>query len=116
MFFWGLRECTRNRRLGNRDSAATVTVQIHLKTTIVIPGLEADPTVLPEGIGTLQDLLIDIGKRIHFDFIKPASGDLKDNLEIILNGKEIWFYAAGLDTPLNNEDTVEIYMVPLGGG
>ena len=93
-----------------------MTVHIHLKTTIVIPGLEADPTVLPEDIGTLQDLLIDIGKRIRFDLIKPASVDLKDNLEIILNGKEIWFYTAGLDTPLNNEDVVEVYMVPLGGG
>ena len=91
-------------------------VRIHLKTTIVIPGMDSDPVVLPEEITTLRDLLIHIGGKLHFDLIDGKTGNLGDDLEIMINGKEIWFYPKGLDTSLGENDSVEIHMVPLGGG
>ena len=93
-----------------------MTLKIHLKTTIVIPGLESDPAVLPEEVRTLRDLLVYIGEKLRFDLIDGNTGNLGDDLEIIINGKEIWFYPKGLNTLLEEDDTVEIHMVPLGGG
>ena len=93
-----------------------MTLQIHLKSTIVIPGLEADPVALPGDVLTLRDLLNYIGSKIHFELIDEQSGSLKEDLEIIINDKEIWFYPEGLETPIEGDDTVEIHMVPLGGG
>jgi hypothetical protein len=91
-------------------------IQIHLKSIIVIPGLDSDPVVLPAEVRTLRDLLYDVSRRIHFELLDSSSGDLKDDFEIIINNKEIWFHPAGLETQIQNGDTVEIYMVPLGGG
>ncbi|MFH1489672.1 MAG: hypothetical protein ABII06_12285 [Pseudomonadota bacterium] len=91
-------------------------MKIHLTSTIVIPGLESDPAVLPEEVRTLRDLLVHIGGKLHFDLIDGETGNLGDDLEIMINGKEIWFYPKGLNTRLEENDSVEIHMVPLGGG
>ena len=91
-------------------------LEIHLKSIIVIPGLESDPVVLPDEVKTLRDLLNDVSRKIHFELFDPKSGDLKDDFEIIINNKEIWFHPARFETQIQNGDTVEIYMVPLGGG
>lgn len=93
-----------------------MTMKIHLKTTIVIPGMESDPVALHDEVRTLRDLLVYIGRKLHFDLIDGKTGNLGDDLEIIINGKEIWFYPKGLNTSLEENDSVEIYMVPLGGG
>ena len=71
---------------------------------------------LPDGLQTMTHLLRHIGGMIDINFINPESGDLEDDFEVIINGKEIWFYPEKLDTPLNEGDLVELYMVPLGGG
>jgi len=93
-----------------------MTVRIKLKTTIVVPGLEGDEVALPGDVKTVRDLLLLIGGKIRYDLIDPSSGRLGDDLEIIVNDKEIWFYSGGLDAPLKGGDSVEIHMVPLGGG
>ena len=93
-----------------------MTVKIHLTSTIVIPGLESDPAALPEEVRTLRDLLVYIGGKLRFDLVDGKTGNLGDDLEIMINGKEIWFFPKGLDTPLEENDSVEIHMVPLGGG
>ena len=72
--------------------------------------------ILPEGVETISHLLRHIGGMIDFSFMDPESGDLEEDFEVIINGKEIWFYPTTLNTPLNEGDLVELYMVPLGGG
>lgn len=37
-------------------------------------------------------------------------------VQVLLNGKDIWFYASKLDTAIRDGDVVEIYVMPLGGG
>ena len=91
-------------------------VTITLRKNIVIPGLDADPATLPEGVNTVRDLLHYVGSKIHFDLIDPNSGDLQEDFEIAINGKEVWFSPGGLDAHLRNNDTVEINIVGLGGG
>ena len=39
-----------------------------------------------------------------------------DNIEILLNNKEIWFYPEGLKTRIKDGDSVDITFTPLGGG
>ena len=90
--------------------------QITLKTSIAVPGMESDITTLPDHVNTVRDLLIEIGGRIQFDFIDSASGDLSDDIEITINGKEIWFYPKGLDARLEDGDAVDIQLIGLGGG
>jgi len=41
---------------------------------------------------------------------------LRPDIEVILNGKEIWFYPGGLKTRITEGDTVDIALVPLGVG
>jgi len=57
-----------------------------------------------------------IGKQIDFAFIDTNSGELKIELEILVNGKDVWFYPTGLNTPLKDGNLLEIYLIPLGGG
>ena len=90
--------------------------QIKLKTSIAVPGVAADVTTLPEHVNTIRDLLIEIGGRIKFDFIDSGSGDLVQDIEIVINGKEVWFYPRGLDACLEDGDAVEIHLIALGGG
>lgn len=71
---------------------------------------------LPEGVETVRDLLEDMGSQIGFNFIDLKTGELEEDLEIIINGKEVWFYPSALATNLNDGDIVEIYLLPLGGG
>jgi hypothetical protein len=87
-------------------------ITINLRTAVVIPTLEGDQATLPEEVRTLRD----IGRRINFDIIDLKSGDLHDDFEIGLNGKEVWFLPSRLDTHLKDNDTFELNIVGLGGG
>ena len=89
---------------------------IKLQSCLALPGLESGMMTLADGIETIADLLIDLGKQIDFEFIDPASGDLVDSIEILVNEKEVWFYPSAMKTPLKDGDVVEIVLIPLGGG
>lgn len=73
---------------------------------------------LPDGVLTVMDLIAHMGRQMKLNFIDPDSGrlELEQDLEIILNGKEIWFYPGALNTPMKDGDKVEIYMLSMGGG
>jgi hypothetical protein len=71
---------------------------------------------LPLVVHTISDLLRHIGQKVDFSFTDIDSISLRPDVEVIINGKEIWFYPMGLNTPLGSDDSVEIYLVPLGGG
>lgn len=90
--------------------------RISLKTCFALPGSGSEMMSLPESVNTVGDLLGYIGGQIEFSFIHPESGQLEEDLEIIVNKKEIWFYPDALNTPLQDGDVVEIYLLPLGGG
>ena len=91
-------------------------IKVDLKTCFALPGSGSGMLDLPEGVETVGNLLEHMGVQIGFNFIDLNTGELEEDLEIILNGKEVWFYASALDTNLNDGDTVEIYLLPLGGG
>jgi 1-acyl-sn-glycerol-3-phosphate acyltransferase len=72
--------------------------------------------ILPSSIKTVEDLLRHIGQKIDFLFIDAQTGRLRPDIEIIVNGKEIWFYPEGLRKPVHDKDSIEITLIPLGGG
>ena len=88
---------------------------IRLKTCFALSGADSETRILPEEVGTVADLLLHIGREADFRFMNPA-GQLEEDLEILVNRKEIWFYPKALNTELQDGDVVEIYLLPLGGG
>jgi hypothetical protein len=78
--------------------------------------MEGDQATLPENVRTLRELLQYIGSKINFDIIDSLSGNLHDDFEVRMNGKESCFLPSGLDSRLGNNDRVEINILGLGGG
>jgi len=91
-------------------------IKIQLNKNIPFRGSGSREFTLPSTITTIGDLLEHIGKQIDFAFIDTNSGELKIELEILVNGKDVWFYPTGLNTPLKDGNLLEIYLIPLGGG
>ncbi|MBN1849596.1 MAG: MoaD/ThiS family protein [Deltaproteobacteria bacterium] len=89
---------------------------IKIKSCFAISGQNSEDLVLPEKVKTVRDLLAFIGEKIDYSFLDPQNDGIEDDLEIILNQKEIWFYSEALKTELRDGDMVEIYLLPLGGG
>ena len=71
---------------------------------------------LPLFVHNISDLLRHIGQQVDFPFTSIDSINLRPDVEVIIIGKEIWFYPTGFNSPLGSVDLVEIYLVPLGGG
>jgi len=72
--------------------------------------------VLASSVQSVNDLLRYLGERIDFVFLDAASGRLRPDIEVIVNGKEIWFYPEGLQKPIHDGDSIEVTLIPLGGG
>jgi len=89
---------------------------ITLKTCFTSPGSASGMMELPEGVETVRDLLGYMGSQTGFNFTDTDTGKLEMDLEIIVNAKDVWFYPSALATKLKDGDTVEIYLLPLGGG
>ncbi|MFH0845730.1 MAG: hypothetical protein V1930_09635 [Pseudomonadota bacterium] len=90
--------------------------KIKLQTCFALARSDSERMVLPEVVKTVSDLLSYMGGKIDFSFTDPGSGRIEDDLEIILNNKDIWFYPEALNRELQDGDIVEIYLLPLGGG
>jgi molybdopterin converting factor small subunit len=99
-----------------REVVVMMGKRITLQTSFALPVSGSDTMTLPEGVETVGDLLGHMGEQINFTFIDLETGSLEEDLEIIVNEKEIWFYPSALNTPLKDGDKVEIYLLPLGGG
>ncbi|MFC1819643.1 hypothetical protein ACFLZG_00965 [Thermodesulfobacteriota bacterium] len=91
-------------------------IAVKIKTCFALAGSGSEEMIVPSGIETIKDLMLHIGKENGFNFIDPESGVLEKDLEILVNGKEIWFYASALERLLQEGDAIEIYLLPLGGG
>jgi hypothetical protein len=101
---------------GIRKEIKDMPVKIKLDTNFAVRDSLIRETDLPSTVRTVRDLMKHVGGQIGFDFFKKESGELKVDLEILLNGKEIWFYPNNIDMELKDGDEVVIYLVPLGGG
>jgi molybdopterin converting factor small subunit len=71
---------------------------------------------VPISVEKISDLLTHIGKQIEFLFMDVTGKTLRKDVEIVLNGKNIWFYPRGLEMPLKEGDCIDITLTPLGGG
>jgi hypothetical protein len=72
--------------------------------------------VLPSSVQSVNDLLRYLGEKIDFVFLDAATGKLRPDIEVIVNGKEIWFYSENLERPIHDGDSIEVTLIPLGGG
>jgi molybdopterin converting factor small subunit len=71
---------------------------------------------VPESVKTIGELLRYLGRRIDFVFVDKDGEMLRPDVEILLNGKEILFFPKGLKTKIEEGDSVDITLTPLGGG
>ena len=90
--------------------------RIIFRTCFALLGSDSDIMDLPEGVVTIADLIHWMGREINVSFIDSKTGEIDSDIEIILNGKEVFFYPDSVDTVLNDGDQLEIYLLPLGGG
>jgi hypothetical protein len=93
-----------------------VPITILMKSNVSLSRLQGPEMVLPPSVGNMEDLLRHIGEKIDFVFLDAQTGKLRPDIEILVNGKEIWFYTQGLKKPILDGDSIEITLIPLGGG
>jgi hypothetical protein len=93
-----------------------VPTTIILKSNVSLSRTEGPEVVLPSSVKNIEDLLRDIGEKIDFVFLNAQTGKLRPDIDILVNGKEIWFYPEGLKKPIFDRDSIEITLIPLGGG
>ena len=91
-------------------------LRIKLKTNVSFSALESGEMTLPPGITSVGAFLRHLSQQMSSKLIDPDSPKLGTYFEINLNDKDIWFYPTGLDTPLENGDSVQINVIPIGGG
>lgn len=89
---------------------------IRLTSNFNYPDTASSEMLLPASVNTIADLLRHIGEQIDYVFLDAVTGDLRPDIEIILNDKEIWFYPGGLSTHIKEGDSLDIALIPLGGG
>ena len=97
------------------EVAGAAGATIHLKTSLLVPGLHSEQVPLTEAIGSVGALLREIGRRAEVGLI-DAEGEPIDFLDVRLNDIKLAFHPAGLDTRLKDGDHVLIRLVPIGGG
>jgi hypothetical protein len=93
-----------------------VPTTIIMKSNVSLNRPQGPEMVLPSSVGNVEDLLQYIGEKIAFVFLDGQTGKLRPDIDILVNGKEIWFYPEGLKKPIFDGDSVEITLIPLGGG
>ena len=89
---------------------------ITLTTNFGFQGSKSTNFSLPSAVITIGDLLQFIGKEIGFTFVDAGVVNLRPDVEVIINGKDVLFFPMGLRTELKEGDEVDISMIPLGGG
>jgi len=93
-----------------------VPTTVIMKSNVSLARGQGPEMILPSSVKNMEDLLRHIGDKIDFIFLDAQTGKLRPDIDILLNGKEIWFYPEGLKKPISDTDSVEITLIPLGGG
>jgi hypothetical protein len=91
-------------------------ITITMKSNLSLQRSREPQMVLASSVQSVNDLLRYLGEKIDFVFLDAASGKLRPDIEVIVNGKEIWFYPEGLQRPIHDGDSIEVTLIPLGGG
>ena len=91
-------------------------VKIALISNFSLGVSDPENFLLPPDIFTIGDLLRHVGEQMNFPFIAADADDLRRDIEVSINGKDVWFYPDALKTSLKDGDSVEVNLVPLGGG
>ena len=91
-------------------------VKIALISNFSLGVSDPENFLLPPDIATIGDLLRHVGEQMNFPFIAANADDLRRDVEVSINGKDVWFYPNALNTRLKDGDSVEVNLVPLGGG
>ena len=89
---------------------------VTMKSNVSLNRTQGPDMVLPSSVKNMEDLLRHVGEKIGFLFIDAQTGILRPDIDILVNGKEIWFYPEGLRKPVHDGDSIEITLIPLGGG
>ncbi len=92
---------------------------IHLKSNIFLPGLEGRESVELDrpavSVGQfLEELSVMAGAR-NVRYVKDSAADIEDDWEVRVNDVELHL-CGGLDSALNDGDTVAVNMLIVGGG
>ena len=87
-----------------------------MKTNISLSRVQGPDMPLPSSVKNMEELLRHLGGKINFLFLDAQTGELRPDIDILVNGKEIWFYPEGLKKPISHRDSIEITLIPLGGG
>jgi hypothetical protein len=93
-----------------------VPTTVTVKTNLSLSREQGPNMLLPSSVKNVEDLLRYIGGKIHFVFLDAQTGKLRPDIDILVNGKEIWFYPEGIKKPIFHGDSLEITLIPLGGG
>jgi hypothetical protein len=93
-----------------------VPTTIIMQSNVSLSRPQGPELVLPSSVRNMEDLLRCIGEKIDFVFLDAQTGKLRPDIDILVNGKEIWFYPEGLKKPILDRDSIEITLIPLGGG
>jgi hypothetical protein len=91
-------------------------ITITLKSNLSLRRSREPQMVLPSSIQSMEDLVHHLGETIDFVFLDAATGKLRPDIEVIVNGKEIGFYPEGFQKPIQDGDSIEVTLIPLGGG
>jgi len=93
-----------------------VPTTIIMKSNVSLSRPQGPEMALPSSVRNMADLLRHIGEKIDFVFLDAQTGKLRPDIEILVNGKEIGFYRDGLKKSILDRDSIEITLIPLGGG
>jgi len=91
-------------------------ITITMKSNLSLQRSREPQMVLTSSVQSINDLLRYLGEKIDFVFLDSGWGRLRPDIEVIVNGKEIWFYPEGLQKPIHDGDSIEVTLIPLGGG
>ena len=53
---------------------------------------------------------------MDFTLMDADGKDLRPEIEVMINGKDVGFHTSGMNTELKDKDSVVVNLVPLGGG
>ena len=90
-------------------------MQIKINSNFGLSNLFGKELEIPKGL-TIRDLLLDIGEKFKFNFFDSENGNIHREMQILINGKDHWLIPTKLETHLVDGDSVDIYLIPLGGG
>jgi hypothetical protein len=91
-------------------------MRIKLTSNFALRIEDAGNFSVPESVRTIGELIRYLGRRIDFVFVDNGGEKLRPDVEILLNGKDIWFLPSGLKTTIEDGNSLDIALTPLGGG